>query len=369
MTLMKMSQYPKIEPQNGAQNGAQIQYEKTWETELGKSFRTAEDLCAAGLLREDELPEMRSLLRKYKLLLPRYYASLIDRANPSCPIRKQSIPSLEELRSQETRRADPLEDLQHQPAPRITHRYSNRALLHLTPNCSMYCRYCFRKTLLNEWSESLFRGAVGEAVDYLAKHPEIEEVIFSGGDPFLCSDANLRSVLDRLAEIPHLGRVRFHTRVPVTFPMRVTPELAAAITATRFPVVVVTHFNHPKEVTARAASACANLKDRGVTILNQSVLLSGVNDDAAVLSELIRMLFDKSILPYYLHHPDRAEGTGHFDLSMEKGMEIHEKLRADLPGYLVPRYVIDVVGMPYKQNVGEYWNAATTTSFSSRSLY
>lgn len=324
-----------------------------WERELAKSYRSADDLIALGLIRPQEKPRYERVLHRFKFRLTPYYASLIDRDDPQCPIHRQAIPRLDELEDVPGLVSDPLRDLEHEPVGRVTHRYPNRALFHVTPACSMYCRYCFRKSLLNELQTDLFGGRLHEALQYFREHSEIEEVIFSGGDPFLVGDAALSAFRAELEAIPHLKRIRFHTRVPVTFPMRVTETLARSIRSERLPTIVVTHFNHPKEVTPSSALACRLLREAGVHLLNQSVLLAGVNDSAAVLSELMEKVFEAGALPYYLHHPDRAAGTGSFDLPRERGLLLHESLQRRLPGYLVPRYVVDIVGQPYKRSVRE----------------
>ncbi len=329
--------------------------ERRWESELKDSFRTARDLFAEGFIQENEIPAFDSLLRKYRFLLPRYYAGLIDKADPKCPIRLQAIPSLLEREKDDRDSSDPLNDLAYQPSPRVTHRYPNRALFHLTPNCSMYCRYCFRKSLLNELSDELFEGGFEEALTYFSTHPEIEEVIFSGGDPFLVSDLTLARLLSRLAEMPHVQRVRFHTRVPVTFPARITRALIAALTSTRFTPIIVSHFNHPKELTDEARAGVSALRVDGLAMLNQSVLLRGVNDSASVLAKLYRELFSWGVSPYYLHHPDQAAGTRHFSVAPEEGLLIHQALRELSPGYLVPRYVIDTGDQLGKRDVVEWW--------------
>jgi lysine 2,3-aminomutase len=333
--------------------------ELEWKEELRHSYRTAQDLVRVGLLREEERMRYEPVLTRYKFLLPRYYARLIDRDDPRCPIRKQAIPDPMELSPFPTLKPDPLNDLEHRPSARLTHRYRNRALLHLTPSCSMYCRHCFRKTLLNEMSSEMFSGSLEDAFSYLEENREIEEVILSGGDPLMANDAMLGLALDRLAALPSLKRLRIHTRVPVTFPIRVTEGLLAAMSSTRFTPVIVTHFNHPRELTSESGEALARFRAKGFHLLNQSVLLQGVNADADCLARLSEGLFERGVLPYYLHHPDRAEGTSHFDLSKEKGLAIHRTLRGRLPGYLVPRYVLDVVGAPYKLNV-ESWGRETT---------
>jgi lysine 2,3-aminomutase len=322
-----------------------------WQDELRYSLRSAQDLLAAGFINESELPRYESLLSRYQFSLPRYYANLINPDDPQCPIRRQCIPSPEETQSWEGFRPDPLYDLKHQPVKRVTHRYSNRALLHLTPNCSMYCRFCFRKSLLNELSPDLFRGSLVEAVRYFATHPEIEEVIFSGGDPLMTSDELLNRIIGELSQIPSLRRIRFHTRVPVTFPLRITRPLIQAMTHTRLPVTVVTHFNHPREITAESSAACRSLRRAEILLLNQSVLLAKVNDTAETLESLQWQLGDLGIVPYYLHHPDRALGTRHFDVSYTRGLEILKVLKRRLPGYLVPRYVVDLPEYDHKVDV------------------
>lgn len=323
----------------------------TWQNELSRSYRTADELLQAGLLSHQEFLQTKAAFGKYQFLLPRYYASLIDRKNPNCPIRLQAIPRLSELLETATFVADPLEDLSHKPVSRITHRYQRRVLIHLTPNCSMYCRFCFRKTLLNELSPSLFEGSLDSALHYVKEKRDIEEVIFSGGDPFMVNDSALADVIGRLERIEHITRIRFHTRVPVTFPMRVTEELVRIVSSPRIPTVVVTHFNHPQEVTVESAKACTLLRKAGVHLLNQTVLLAGVNNASETLSTLSRRVFEMGILPYYLHHPDRSAGTAHFDLSIQEGKNIYRKLREELPGYLVPKYVVDLVGQPFKVDV------------------
>ncbi len=322
-------------------------YPQTWQSELSQALKTGADLLKFGLISAADLPQTERLLAKYQFLLPRYYAELIDLSNPHCPIRLQAVPALEE--EIPFGFSDPLGDFAHRPVDRITHRYKNRALLHLTPNCSMYCRFCFRKTLLNEESDEFFCGNLLTAFEYLRSHPEIEEVILSGGDPLMVSDANLTWTLRQLEANPTLKRVRLHTRVPVTFPQRVTAELVSAL-AIKKPVIVVTHFNHAKEITVQSTAAIAQLKDVGIRLLNQSVLLHRVNDSVAALKELCERLFEIGVQPYYLHHPDAAAGTSHFQISRVAGKAIYHGLRTSLSGYLVPRYVVDQGDAEYKND-------------------
>ncbi len=325
----------------------------TWEIELRSSLRTAHDLFQGGFIKIDEVPAFERLLAKFDFKLPRYYARLIDREDVNCPIRLQAIPQLEELRETEGYLVDPLLDIIHRPVPRVTHRYKNRLLIHLTPLCSMYCRFCFRKSLLNELKGDLFFGGLSDSFSYVKEQSDVDELIFSGGDPWLMNDSAFRKLAEQINQLDRIKRVRFHTRVPVTFPMRVTQNLIQALSLFRASVVVVTHFNHPKEVTEEVSRACILLKNAGYFLFNQSVLLKRVNDRSETLRELSIRLFDVGIIPYYLHHPDRAFGTGHFGISLDDGKKIYENLRVNLSGYLVPRYVIDSVDKPFKTEVLE----------------
>ena len=322
----------------------------SWEQELAGAYRRLEDLVADGYLSQEEALRVQGVAKTYRFLIPKYYASLIDKRDPACPIRLQAIPQFSEELKTDSDSPDPLGDLKHRPALRITHRYKGRVLLHLTPNCSMYCRFCFRKSLLNELKEDLFSGGFTEGIAYISKTIEIEEVIFSGGDPFMVGEGALKKVLSQLSEISHLKRVRFHTRVPVTLPSRVTASFVEALASSRFRPVVVTHFNHPREITPQSTRALLALGNRFI-VLNQSVLLKSVNDNAQILGALSEQLFEMGVLPYYLHHPDPAQGTSQFYLSVEEGIGIWEAMRRELPGYLVPRYVKDVVGEAYKRDV------------------
>lgn len=313
-----------------------------WKTEYRDALRTAEDLFRHGLIDESELPHYHRVIDRYSLFLPRYYAGLIEPHNPHCPIRLQALPNPEELRDVPGELADPLGDLQHRPVSRITHRYKGRALLHLTVNCPMYCRYCFRKSLLNEDASDFFSGGLKEAFDYVEATPELEEVILSGGDPLMVSDSLLGQVLERLSTIRHLKRVRIHTRAPVTMPARIDDGLARAVQLSRLPLIVVTHFNHPREVTMESATACRILRPLTAALLNQSVLLRGVNDSVETLKALCERVFEAGVLPYYLHQLDKARGTAHFEVSEPAGRRLFAELKAALPGYLVPRYVQDM---------------------------
>ncbi len=291
----------------------------------------------------------------YKEKVSKYYADLVDPTDPNCPIRRQAYFDPVELEPAPSDfSSDPLGDLEHKPAPHITHRYQNRVLLHVTSECAMYCRYCFRKSLLNEKVGDFMDGSLQKGLSYISDTKDIKEVIFSGGDPFTISPRLLASIWAHLRQAEHLEVLRFHTRVPVTDPQLLKDDFYLVLENIDLPKIVVTHFNHPRELTSEARLCVDRLKSVGCQVLNQSVLLKGVNDKSDVLAELSWGLFLKlGILPYYLHHPDRAKGTSHFYLSVKEGKVIYEKIRSQLPGYLLPRYVMDLGDTHYKKPVHE----------------
>lgn len=303
---------------------------------------------------------------RFRTLVPRYYLGLIDPNDPEDPVAKMAFPAAEEAVQTPLALRDPIGDLARQAAPRLTHRYKDRALLHVTNLCPMYCRFCFRKNLMNERDENLYAGGFDEAFAYLSSHPEIEEVILTGGDPWMLSDEKLSALVDGIvASAPGLKRLRFHTRMPVTLPARVTDSLLAAVKRSGIRTFVVTHFNHSREVTAEAKTAARTLLDAGITVLNQSVLLKGVNDSPAKLRELFLALGNEGVLPYYLHHCDLVAGAEHFRTSIAEGRRIWTELRGTLPGYLIPEYILDTPGGWGKIPVGgEFINEMSEGSYS-----
>lgn len=298
--------------------------------------------------------DLSAVESRYQTRVPRYYLGLIDASDPADPIARMALPSAEELLVAGGRR-DPIGDLDRKAAPRLTHRYRDRALLHVTNLCPMYCRFCFRKNLMNESEPDLYSGSFDEAFAYLSAHSEIEELILTGGDPWMLSDEKLGALLDRVErEAPSVRRLRFHTRMPVTLPSRVTDGLVSVLArGARFRIFVVTHFNHPRELTAAAAAAVARLRAAGFVVLNQSVLLRDVNDSAETLRALFVGLGDWGVLPYYLHHCDQVEGAEHFRLTLREGRALYSSLRGKLAGYLLPEYVLDLPGGLGKVPVGE----------------
>jgi L-lysine 2,3-aminomutase len=272
------------------------------------------------------------------------------RGDPADPLLRQVLPLAEECQVVEGFSPDPVGDLAAHKVPGVLHKYQGRVLLTATGACAIHCRYCFRRHF--PYAEA---NASAEhwraALDYVTARPDVREAILSGGDPLTLSDRRLSEFVRALEDIPHVERLRLHTRLPVVLPERVTQELCAWLSGTRLRTVVVIHANHAQELDATARAACARLADSGVTLLNQSVLLRGVNDSVAALAQLSEGLFAAGVLPYYLHLLDRVQGAAHFDVTEGVARQLMAGLNACLPGYLVPRLVREVPGSPGKELV------------------
>ncbi|MCA9711655.1 MAG: KamA family radical SAM protein, partial [Myxococcales bacterium] len=323
-----------------------------WVQDQRAGVRRAADL--AGLPVVPDAGD-RAAARAFKVRIPASYLSLIDWSDPADPIRRQAIPSAAELRVLPGERADPIGDAAHSPVPHLTHRYPDRVLLYPTYVCSMYCRHCFRKESLNEDDDrSVALPRLGPALRYIAEHPELREVILTGGDPLTLSDAQLAQLRARIEAIPHVRLLRIHTRVPVTLPTRVTPALVQALRG-RLVTAVVTHFNHPREITDDAASACRRLREAGFMLLNQSVLLRGINDDPQTMETLVHeLVYTLGAKPYYLHHCDLTRGVSHFRTGLDEGLALMKALRERVSGLCVPHYVLDLPGGHGKVPLGAH---------------
>ncbi|MCS6863907.1 MAG: KamA family radical SAM protein [Gemmataceae bacterium] len=314
-----------------------------WRWQTHHSIRSVRQLRNLLPFSAEELEILGQLEGDYKVAIPPYYFSLIDPQNPHDPIRLQSVPSpleAENLSGYEL--DDPLEEDKDSPVPGLTHRYPDRALLITTPNCSMYCRYCTRKraTLTRGGWESI--SADDERmIEYVRDHPEIRDVIISGGDPLTLPLNKLRYYLENLKAIEHVDVIRIGTRVPVTLPQRLYDNELIELLASAEKVYIQTHFNHPRELTPEAIRVCKALLRAGMPINNHSVLLKGVNDNLATMRALLRGLLKAKIRPYYLFHCDPVTGAGHFRTSIWKGMEIMEGLRGHMSGIGIPTYVVD----------------------------
>ena len=302
-----------------------------------------EDLIARGLVAPDRLDELRRVAQEFAVAVTEDMAALIDPADPAGPIAAQFVPSAAELEAAPDDRSDPIGDERWSPLPGLVHRYPDRVLLKPILTCPVYCRFCFRREQVGKGNGVLAPAALDRAFAYIAEHPEIWEVIVTGGDPFLLSPRRIAALLRRLEAIPHLAVIRFHTRVPVAEPRRVGAALVAALGAAKALYVVV-HANHPRELTQAMREAVGRLVRAGIPVLSQSVLLRGVNDDAAVLEALFRGLVAMRVKPYYLHHPDLARGTGHFRLGIDEGQRLVGSLRGLVSGLCQPSYVLDIPG-------------------------
>jgi len=275
-----------------------------------------------------------------------YYLALARAADAHDPIWALAVPDPRELDVRPEELADPTGDEvpRNHPLRAVTRRYPDRALLLATPTCSVHCRHCFRKRLVGNADYAVSEAELAAALDWIAGETELREVILTGGDPLTLSDDRLLDILRRLDELPQLRLLRIHTRMPVVNPFRVTDELADRLAGLRKPLLLAAHFNHPVELAEPARAALLRLHAHGITLLNQSVLLAGLNDDPAVHRELLFALADAHVRPYALHHADLVPGTSHLRTSVQRGWELLRALRGTVPGHLVPDYLLDVPG-------------------------
>jgi lysine 2,3-aminomutase len=282
---------------------------------------------------------------RYAVAITPAMTALIDPADAHDPIAAQFLPDARELETAPGEDADPIGDHAHAPVEGVVHRYADRVLLKLVHVCPAYCRFCFRREMVGPEGDGALSGAaLDAALDYIEAHPEIWEVILTGGDPFMLSARRARAVTQRLAAIDHVKILRWHTRVPAVDPARVTDEFVAALKAPHATTYVVLHANHPRELTQEARAAIGRIVDAGIPMLSQSVLLKDVNDDAETLEALMRGLVEARVKPYYLHHLDRAPGVAHFRCGIERGQTLMGALHARASGLCQPAYVLDIPG-------------------------
>lgn len=312
-------------------------------SELPRTLRSVRALAEAGLVPHDAA--LDAVGERYAVAVTPTLAGKIIPAEPDDPIARQFLPDARELEVQPQELADPIGDEAHSPVPGIVHRYPDRVLLKLVGVCAVYCRFCFRREMVGPGAEAnLSEEALDDALAYVAGHPEIWEVVITGGDPFMASPRRLAGVMARLAAISHVKIVRFHTRVPVAAPERVTSALVEVLRVPGLTTYVAVHANHARELDGPVRAALARLADAGIALVGQSVLLKGVNDDAETLTALFRALVEARVKPYYLHHPDLAPGTAHFRLPVERGQELMRALRGRVSGLALPTYVLDIPG-------------------------
>ena len=314
-------------------------------TSLRRTLLTAEDLITADLVPASARAAIVRVGERYAIAITPQMAGLIDRDDLSDPIARQFVPNISELDTHPTESGDPIGDHAKSPTPGLVHRYPDRVLLKIASVCPVYCRFCFRREMVGPGKgETLSREHFAAALDYIASDPRIWEVILTGGDPFILSPRRIREVTAALGQIAHVKILRWHTRVPVVDPARVTVELIAALKASPATVFVGLHVNHARELNAAARSAISKLVDAGVPLVSQTVLLAGVNDTADALEELMRALVEARVKPYYLHHGDLAPGTAHFRTTIAHGQALMSELRRRLSGLALPTYVLDIPG-------------------------
>ncbi len=314
-----------------------------WRWQVRNRITTLEQLKQVIDLTAEEEEGVRQCLKTLRMAITPYYATLIDPEDRNCPIRKQAVPTAQELHRAGADLADPLHEDVDSPVEGLTHRYPDRVLLLVTDQCSMYCRHCTRRRLAGVTDKARSREQIDRAIDYVRSNPVVRDVLLSGGDGLLIPDKTIEYALQKLREIPHVEIIRFGSRAPVVMPQRITPELCRLL-AKYHPIYVNVHFNHPKEITPASKAACERLADAGIPLGNQTVLLRGINDCPLVLKELYHGLLKIRVRPYYLYQCDLSQGIEHFRSPVSAGLQAIEYLRGHTSGLAVPTFCIDAPG-------------------------
>ena len=322
----------------------------TWQQLLADAVRDPVELCELLDLDISLIAGALAATPSFALRVPRSFIGKMRRGDPRDPLLLQVLPIAAELRRVDGYTTDPVGDLASRATHGVLHKYAGRALLVATGACAVHCRYCFRRHFPYQDEAAMTHGWEA-ALAYVRNDPSIEEIILSGGDPLSLSDRRLQQLSDALVSISHVRRLRIHTRYPLVLPERIDGGFRAWLRDVRLQKVVVIHANHARELDPVSSRACHNLSDAGASVLNQSVLLAGINDDARALADLSEALFAAGVLPYYLHVLDRVEGAAHFDVPTATALRLHAELTARLPGYLVPRLVREVPGAAAKTAV------------------
>ena len=315
-----------------------------WRWQMKNRITNAEQLQRLmPTLTPEEFAGAKLANTKLALGITPYFFNLIDPANENCPIRQQVVPRIEETHTASWEMSDPCGEDSHSPVAGLVHRYPDRVLFLVTDRCASYCRYCTRSRLVSNASGYDFHPEYDKQIAYIAAHPEIRDVLLSGGDPLLLSDEKLENLLSRLRAIPHVEFLRIGTRIPIFLPQRITTDLCAMLKKFH-PLFISVHTNHPRELTTEVRDALGRLADAGIPLGNQSVLLKHVNDDADVMKALVQKLLMCRVKPYYIYQCDLISGSAHLRASVRQGLAIREKLRGHTTGYAVPTYVIDAPG-------------------------
>ncbi len=321
---------------------------KDWQQELIQAVRDPRELCQLLDLNPDQLNLSQNALARFPLMVPRGFIARMQKGNPADPLLLQILPLLAEDVETQGYTSDPLKEKEMNPIPGLLHKYQGRVLLTLTGVCAVNCRFCFRRHFPYSENNPSQQGWE-KALAYIQADPSIKEVILSGGDPLVMHERLLKNFSDRLNDIPHVKRLRIHSRIPVVLPERITEEFMAWLKGLKQKPVLVIHCNHPREINETVIEALALLKQAGVVLLNQSVLLKKINDDLQTLIDLSESLFAAGVQPYYLHLLDKVQNTAHFDLELKHAKKLYQELSHHLPGYLLPKLVQEQPGKGAKQ--------------------
>lgn len=320
----------------------------TWQKALSSAITDISELCALLEIDPIDADLIRDAQQSFALRVPREFIARMEKGNPNDPLLLQVLPQAIEMQKTFGFSKDPVNEIQKNPVPGLLHKYPNRVLLTLTGACAINCRYCFRRHFPYA-DNNPSRANWDRALEYIARDKNIDEVILSGGDPLVLKDQLIAEFVAQLEKIPHVTRLRIHTRLPIVIPARVTDDWIAWMRESRFQMIVVVHCNHPNEIDEHVLTALKKLRDASITVLNQSVLLKGVNDNASALVNLSKKIFEAGVLPYYLHLLDKVEGAAHFDVSSDRAHELMRSIKKQLPGFLVPKLAREVPGMLHKE--------------------
>ena len=320
-----------------------INLRSDWKTELSHCVNSIDELLNQLGLKAEDLNTTEQATNEFPIKVPQSFVQLMEYGNPNDPLLKQVLPITSELQVDNNFSTDPVDESSFNPVPGIVHKYRNRVLMIISPNCAINCRYCFRRHFPYDENRQSKQKWL-KALDYLKTKPEINEVIYSGGDPLAANDHFLRWLTAEIESIQHIKRLRIHTRLPVVIPSRVDDQLLNWLGNTRLKPTLVLHINHANEIDEALGQGVDRLKKSGITVLNQSVLLKGINDNSDQLISLSEKLFDAGIMPYYLHMLDPVQGASHFDVSMDRAVEIFRQIQTELPGFLVPKLVQERAG-------------------------
>jgi EF-P beta-lysylation protein EpmB len=320
--------------------------QEPWQQQLANAFKSIDALCHYLTINPATLTAL-DRNNTFPFKVPKSFADCMEPGNPDDPLLRQVLPLQQENQITTGYLADPVGDLAATTESGVIHKYHGRALFITAAACAIHCRYCFRRNFPYS-DHQLTPQRQQQALDYINQHPDIHEVILSGGDPLLLSDTKLARLLSLLEEIPHIKRIRLHSRLPVVLPARITGSLVELLSTLRPKTILVIHSNHANELSDEVAHACQKLQTQAITLFNQSVLLKGINDNAEALCNLSERLFELGVLPYYLHQLDKAQGTAHFAVDDPSALALHHQLQSRLPGYLVPKLVRELAGAAFK---------------------